>query len=293
MRVSQARRALKAHIRNALGKIGLEPVRHDTTIHDARGSTTDPIEAAARAGLRPFLVDVPLGDCRIMPGAAFACAAGVGNPFVDTLSQHAAGTLNGYAGSPLDRFHNNWQPKSAAQVLGVGQSGLGSGLETVGPFGMIMPFSPQSPGDAERRWRQMIDNDNSEHAITGDAAMGWKGWGPVSSELGEAEIVRLTRVFASIRDRGYIRDDTRDGDIKGMVLFDGTGFRVMVTGGHHRAAALAVLGHATAPIRIDHPIARRAEVDHWPAVRSGYFDTTAALAVFDRIFAGRQPWSTT
>lgn len=291
MRLSRARRALKASIRTALGKIGLEPVRHDTAIYDARGLTTDPIEAASRAGLRPFLIDVPTENCRIMPGAAFACAAGVGNPFVDTLAQYAAGRLTGYSGSPLNDFHRQWQPQSAVKVLGVGPQGLGNGLETAGPFGMIMPFSPQSPQDAERRWRQMIENDNIEHAISGDAAMGWKGWGPVSLELGEAEIVRLTRVFASISERGYVRNDTRDGDIKGVVLFDGKDFRIMITGGHHRAAALAVLGHATAPVRIDHPIARRAEVIHWPAVTSGYFDPGAALAVFDRIFAGRQPWS--
>ncbi|MNL59036.1 hypothetical protein D3C87_1827260 [compost metagenome] len=107
--------------------------------------------------------------------------------------------------------------------------------------------------------------------------------------MAQQEFRRLTGIYDAIAREGYRRSDAPDGDIKGVVLVGGDGFRVLVTAGHHRASALTALGKDTAPIRIDNPVVRRSEAGAWPNVRSGLFSEAQALAVFDRLFAGAQP----
>lgn len=282
-------RTLKTVVRVGFAAMGMELIPASRAIYDARSVTGDPIEAAARAGLHPFLIEVPLHHCRIMPGAAFPCTVGSGNPFIDTLQAHAAGDLTGYAGSPLAAFHHHWQPQNAREVLGLEGYALSTELDAAGPFGIPTPWMALSPTQTHERWMHMIAKDNREHGIAGGPDNGWKGWGPVNDAIGTAEVARLVKIFGSIRDRGYMRNNAPDGDIKGVVLSRGDDFRVMITAGHHRAAALAALDVNNATIRIDNPIVRRSEVHSWPNVRNGHFDEAGALAVFDRMFEGRQP----
>jgi hypothetical protein len=273
---------------NALfSRSGFRIVRSSSTLIDLTEVTTDPIEGRYRAGLRPFLMRFSLADCRILPGSGFACSVGVGNPFVDALTV-GAGTAD--AESELGAFYRRWRPKSAGEVLGLPDNAI---LSKCPPLAFVMPWQDRTPEQSLRRWQDLVDKDNREHG-SGDAhGQGWKGWGPVSDTIAAQETTRLRAVYQSIKTAGYRRDDTDDGDVKGTVIWSGEA-RVIISAGHHRAAAMAALGASILPVRIDNPIVRRDEVGFWPNVRSGLFGESEALALFDRLFEGRQPagyWS--
>lgn len=69
----------------------------------------------------------------------------------------------------------------------------------------------------------------------------------------------------------------------------GSEYRVMISRGQHRIAALAAMGAKTAPVRLLPKIIARSEASLWPNVDRGFYTVEQAMAVFDRIFEGRQP----
>ena len=80
----------------------------------------------------------------------------------------------------------------------------------------------------------------------------------------------------------------KDGLARAQILCHADDFVALVTKGHHRVAALSALGHANAPFWPLPEMVRREEATDWPGVRSGIFTLEQALAVFDRMFAGKQ-----
>ena len=274
-----------------LSRSGLRVVRATKVIRDVRGQTEDPREAVYRAGLAAFVLDIELAHMRIVPGAAFACTAGCGNPFVETLVGYRDGHVAQYEGSPLEAFYRAWRPRNAAEVLGIATHSTTSRLSDVQPLGFVFPWNDWPPEVAIQRWTSFIEKDNKQFGTKGHSSLGWKAWGPVDRRIGEQEFARLTMVFDSISRRGYERHHGSDGDIKGLVLEKHGEFRVLVTAGHHRAAALAAAKTAVAPVRIDNPIVRFADSRFWPNVRTGLFTHTEAIAVFNRLFDARQPRS--
>ena len=287
--LSALKRNGRATISSLLGRVGVELVRAGKAVIDLRGVTDDPVEAAYRAGLRPFLIDVPLASCRVLPGSGFACAATAGNPFVDTLIAYGADRQLDYEHSPLAGFYAAWQPRTLVAALGLEGPAVSPALAAAPPLGLVMPWQAWTPAEAEKRWASFIELDNREHGTKLGIGAGWKAWGPIEPAVALQEFRRLTGIYDAIAREGYRRSDAPDGDIKGVVLVGGDGFRVLVTAGHHRASALTALGKDTAPIRIDNPVVRRSEAGAWPNVRSGLFSEAQALAVFDRLFAGGQP----
>lgn len=270
-----------------LAPFGMRLMRSSNDIIDLRQSGADPVEAQYRARLRPFLIDVPVQDLRVLPSMAFVCGRGVGNPFVDALANGAGGDVE-FSGSVLGRYYECWQPTTAAQVLGVA-AGTNATLDAAPALSFVMPWSGWGLEEAAQRWRGFILADNREHGAQSPVVAGWKGWGPVSADVGNQELRRLEAVHRSIQTKGFQRSDAADGDIKGVVLLADNAFRVLVTAGHHRSAALAALGHQTASVRIDNPLVRRSDAPLWPNVRSRLFTEEQALEIFDRQFAGRQP----
>jgi hypothetical protein len=262
-------------------------MRIDRAIVDLREHTSDPLEAAYRAGAREYLIDVPLSNVRMLQAAAFRVVGEHRNPFIDTLLSYAAGRVSGYAASPLEQFYHNFRPRTAAEVLGLD---AGHSLANAPPIAFVFPWSGQSPRDAENHWRVMIEKDNLEHGLRAPVSQGWKGWGPVHSNVGELEYRRLTTLFDAMRADGYARNSLDDGDIRGTVLWRDGEFCVSILSGHHRIAALGALGAKSAPIRLAGVQIRGDDVQSWPNVRSGLFGAEDATNLFERIFEGRQPF---
>mgnify|MGYP007011832300 FL=1 len=252
-----------------------------------------------------IIVEIPIAACRGLRHAGLRF--GPGNPLVDTIADHAAGRHAAYAGSALARFHERWQPRSAAASMGLAdpdtppQAGE-AGLAGLGPLEAVAPWWPDTGGGmpaavaAHIRHRTAVENRES-----GISGLGAEGgvifFGPVSARKGQVEYDRLIRVWASIRDRGYLRaGDDPHGDVTGSLLLRGTAgeHAVLIGAGQHRLAALAALGARSVPVRllrnVSPRVVRREDVASWPHVRSGLFRREEALALFDRILEGRPPW---
>lgn len=294
----QARRSVVGRLsglaNGVLARAGLKLVRAGRAeVVDLRSVTRRPIEAVLRAGAARALIEVPLADCRLLHAAALPCRPNAANPFVDTLRALRAGECRAYEGSPLEAFFARWQPRSACEVLGLtqGSSRGASALHAAPAFAYVLPWDAESPAQALAHRTRMIEASHRRAGERTELAEGWKGWGPVSERVGRLEFARLARVFRSIETHGYRRSSTLDGDIGAFVLCARDECRFLVSPGHHRAAALAALDHETAPVRLFPVLIRREDAAEWPAVRAGIIPLESALAVFDRVFAGRPPWT--
>lgn len=260
--------------------------RHLPRAVDMRGLAADAWDAVHASPDRPFVIDVPLSDCLGLMPAAFRCDRLGGHPFVETLRGVIDGRVTGYAGSPLEAFYQSWQPASAAEVLGVTGA---SALRWLPPLASPLPWDSLTPDAHLRLWSDIAARDYRDSGFDLSPEAGWKGWGPMRQDAGEAEFARLRRAMAAIRRHGYHRHAAYDGDIAAQVLCRGDKLRFALGPGQHRVAALSALGHEDIPLRCDPHFIRREDAPRWPNVRRGLYTQDQAVAVFDRIFAAARP----
>ena len=288
--MKRLKRVIATGVNAALGQLGWQ-IRHvGGEVVDLRRETADPIEAIYLSRGGTAVIDVPLADCLILHANAFRCAAGHGNPFVETLARYddVGRTLD--ARSPLDAFFDSWKPRHAAEALGIEASRAPLSLRHSDPLAYVYPWDGMSPQQMMKERQAFILRDHKKAAKQLDPSAGWKAWGPCSDDLIEFEFTRLIVVFEAIRKFGFRRWSGPDGDIEAFVLRANGENRYLVSPGHHRAAALAALGYAVAPVRIRRSlVVRREDVSGWPGVRKGLFSEKIALRVFDRMHAGLQP----
>jgi hypothetical protein len=282
-------RRLRRILRPAAGRLGYvrpDEVLHDLPPADFRGLGLHPAEALARAGGLRFVLDLPLAWCRGHRAAAFACAPGAMHPYLETARALLADGGMAWAGSPLHRFHRHFRPRDAAELLGI--EATHPALKAP-PEAAFFPWETPPTPEALARRRADLEAENRSHGLALDAGHGFHHFGPVSDEKGRLELTRLTRVLAAIRDEGFRLLPGPSGLCTARILCRGEDWRALVVNGQHRVAALAALGHDAAPmLPLPGPV-RREEAETWPGVRAGVFTPAQALAVFDRVFAARQP----
>ena len=280
---------IKARLRRALAVPG-----DWRGVNDLREVTDDPLEALYLSHRGSPVVNIPLSHCRGFEfvGMPFAPET---HPFVATLIRFAQSGESDYRTSPLCGYHRSFQPANAAEALGLPDAAASPGLAAAKPFAAVLPWwSNFGAFRFELREKAVLieaESDYSRAGLQPQDAPTFYNLGPFSKELGDFEIIRLTRTFRAIQEHGFVRDDSPDGDIIGSVVVDDGGdFRVVLHGGQHRAAVAAALGMQSVPVRLfpvmSAPLIHRAEADRWPHVRSGLFSLDQALTVFDRIFAG-------
>ena len=262
---------------------------------DLRGCDTHPVEAWYRAGrYQPVLMEVPLSKLRGLGSAAFPCTRDSGHPFIETLLEYESGKTRSYAGSALERFYQRWQPRSAAECLGVGAPRRRSKLTELDAIEAVFPWNRHHPS---------VKREIVGHAVrlASRAAYGriletnnrWHFFGPATAESGEQEYRRLVKAYASIKRTGYKRSNNADGDIRGVLLFRDDRWCVQIDGGgQHRSCAMSALGYTEVPVRLFYcppMIVRPEECAYWPHVANGLFDPEGALSFFERVFSGKQP----
>lgn len=253
---------------------------------DLRGVMDDPVAALVRtAGLR-FVIDIPLERCRGHRAAAFSCQPGAGHPYVETAVGLAQGRVTGYADSPVAQYYRHFQPPSAAAYLGIEPT---HDLLRAPAAAMFLPWEEAPAPGVQARRAAALARENASHGRVLGAEHGYHHFGPVSEAKGALEIARLERVLETIRREGFRLLPGPDGLSRARILTSGADFVAMVTSGHHRTAAVAALGHTAAALWPLPGIVRREQAAGWPAVRAGIMSLDQALAVFDRVFAGRQP----
>lgn len=253
-------------------------------IIDLTKVTTDPVEAVYRAGSSQtssqnswVIINIPMDRLRSYP-MGFATNSQYPNPFTQTIKDYINGTCLSYKGSVLEQYYNDWQPKNAADILGVHLDEANAELLKAPPAGAVWPWDFDNP---QKRVQQ-----NKFYAG------GWQHCGPVSNEKGNKEFLRYQKITDSISKNGYLRNtDVIDGDIGGQVLLKGAEWRVMVCDGTHRFAALQALGWSNVSVCIRRwpMLIRREDVCSWPNVANELFDEKSALEIFDRLFYAKQP----
>ncbi len=244
------------------------------------------------------VVDIPLHRCRGLWFAAFSCDVGSDHPFIRTALALESGVSATYAGSPLQAYYDSWRPASAAESLGLpDRTGL---LAQAPAVAAAAPWWPVHDLAAfAEDFEAGIAAENAENGAPLPAAAGSLLHGPVSPEKGALEFARCVAIYRAIRTFGYRRSsDTPDGDVRGQVLVDeGGDYSVLVLNGQHRIAGAAAAGLSSVPIRFydgtlsGSRVVHRADVEMWPSVRRGWLTVPQALHVFDRLFAGRPPWT--
>ncbi|MCC5796257.1 MAG: hypothetical protein JJU48_02885 [Methylophaga sp.] len=261
---------------------------------DLSDSIIHPIDAVYMAHQSIPVIQVPITNCRGFQIVGFNFS--YNHPFVNTLIALKNGKCSGYQGSPLQKYHQLFQPADAFDVLGLSEKFGSDRLRSLTPLEAVLPWWPDIGHlMPENRPRAILSTAKKEIRSANlppsiQPAMYW--YGPFSNLQGEAEIKRLFDLYHKIDKHGFQRNNNKDGDICGAALVrpDGS-FRILLNGGEHRAAITTALGYAQIPVRLYSPVSRniilRADVEKWPQVRSGLFSVSQALMVFDRIFEGR------
>ncbi|MCA1803356.1 MAG: hypothetical protein LC662_12965 [Rhodothermaceae bacterium] len=263
----------------------------DKSVIDLRNVTSNPIDAMALGHRYRVVIEVEMKHCRNMGELAIPVLHD-NNPLTKTMVELIHRPNLSYEDSFLKYYYENFQPKSAQQVLGI-ETDHDTGVfiwKNTNPLTAFTPWSDSNPGIEIQQKIKKMHEQARENGYELSDPNGWKWWGPVSTKLAELEFSRLSKLTKSFKQNGYLRHNKPGGDIGGIILNSGSEFRIIATGGQHRISACAAFGFSTLPIR-PCSLVRRQDANSWPAVVDGYFSKKQALEYFDRIFEGKFPGS--
>lgn len=273
----------------ALKPANLHLTRRNKPCLDLRDSTRDVIHASYLAGGLPFLLDVPLIDCRVMEYMAYPGSLKSGNPFTETLVQFPVTPHEPFPDTPLGRYYEIAQPTTGLERIGLSEIDSQSGLYGIPPAACPAPWSSLSPTLALERFNRWTKKENAFHGISTDPLKaGTSLFGPVSAEKLALELKRIFNLRDSIIRLGYRRSDEPQGDINVLALVDDDRQSFFVVHGHHRVATLSALGYEKIVVRVKGVI-RSWEAERWPNVVNSLYTIDQALSVFNRILDGHLP----
>lgn len=283
------KRQVKSLLRNAGFQVSTTRAIRPLDFSEIVG--VDPMTAIYAGNGKSVLIRVPVRKCVHWPHLAFPCHPKSNSPFIKTIMEIEQGVVDSYLSSSLYKFYQSFQPKNAAEMLGIEL-----------PSNKMLLEAP--PGAAPFFWRQgrledrtvqrecEVIDDNREHGENLDAAAGDPFFGPVSLRKGELEFRRLQAIVKSIKSKGVVVDKNGISNINAICLYAENDWRyVIVFGGQHRIAALAALGIDDVVVQVRPEglggVVSRVDAEHWPMVKSGILTKTEALQIFDRIFYGQ------
>lgn len=255
----------------------------------------NPLGAFYLANGRPVLIQVPLVKCLTLLLLAFPADRAGKSPFIRTLVSFEDGQCKHYKGSILESYYKSFKPKSPTELLGIEEK-RDNVLAELPPIGAPVVWSPEFPQRRVERVRQSIrDHNQVKEGVRLGEEGGHPYFGPVLPLKGELQFQRLTRVFESIKKSGFKFDKRGINNIEAICLTSGDSWKFFIVSGNHRVSALAALGYKYATVQLRRQegiggIVRREDVELWPVVMRGYLTKSEALDVFDRIFAGEQPF---
>lgn len=290
---STARARGKALLKTGLGCLGLELRRLPATSTSAAGANStrpelppifeDPLEALhfTRGGIRAAF-QCPIAQIGLLNGLTFGKNGW--NPFSESAVEIRRLDSLHFEQSILRSFYEVWQPTDAAGAI-LGLPNHCHALSTLPPhLYSFTPWRSLSISSIEKEVWKWYRSDLRQHgfpALRIDCD-GFKTHGPVTGELGQAEISRLRAVLPLLAERGY---DRRHGEVLVWLLKRGEEARFVNRGGLHRTAAMDALGHETIPARFGEPaVVDIDDVDYWPQVRMGTWTREEALRYFNHLF---------
>lgn len=156
------------------------------------------------------------------------------------------------------------------------------GLYAVNPWDML------SPG---QRYNNIINNKTAKNLPRIEALSAGQITRDKCLQAAKLELGYVTKLIESIGERGYLRNNTPDGDIRGELLVKKDGrkgqYRIIIRSGQHRYAVLLARGDQEIPVRIFNKlpgVIRMEEVNCWPNVVNGTYTAGAAGLVFEKFF---------
>jgi len=227
---------------------------------------------------RTVVIRAPLEHCVIFNGLSLGPTGW--HPFVAAGREALATGRTEFEASILDRYYTAWQPANALEAL-IGARRGPEILESYPPYLMYAPWLEMSPDERLASMQYIIEMENAAAGADETAAEGGHGLqGPVSITKARIEYRRLLEVLASIQASGF---DRSRGDITVQVLKRGDEYRFRIAHGHHRAAALAALGHDHIAV-VPKKVIDLAEAPHWPRVYRGPWSQAQAEAFLHHHF---------
>lgn len=234
----------------------------------------------------PFLINLPTDFGLTLPTFRL-CGLGA-HPFVGAISDlreiRCRERRQLHLTAKLREFYNSYQPKDALDILGVACE-ASSSLSSFDPYALTLPWDSAGPEKESAAKTSSIRHENREAGFDLSSEHGWAWSGPVSESKLNVEVSRLLRVYESIVDQGYQRNNEKDGDIRVNVLLPCNGESAIWQArvGQHRAIVLAGLGYSSIPSRVTNVI-MRSQVDSWFNVVNGVYTKSFALDVFDSFY---------
>ena len=186
--------------------------------------------------------------------------------------------------SYLSNYYNKVQPKNALEWMRLSKEEAPL-LEDILPWEAPMPWSAINIEEMRSAWSKwtIIDNFQGNNKKI-DITNGHADYGPVSLSKLKIESNRLSKLYRSIKNRGYIRSNAYDGDIGAIVLVNKAGeLRWIATPGQHRLAVLTALNYKTITVRIKRIIYEQ-DYKIWPNVLNGIYTEKGALKLFKSYF---------
>ena len=179
----------------------------------------------------------------------------------------------------LDRYYRSHQPANLGQLFYPFDQSAAEGLAQF-PCRPAIPM-PWANHPAPPYWFSFVPKDL-------DFDYQWHRCGPMEHENVTRHVTSLAETCESISQHGYLPDLFPDGYIRGYFLRNLAGeFRFVVSGGQHRAAILAELGHKSIRVQLQPGhlrIVDEATLGQTPGVRTGVYTIQQARLLFDGLF---------
>lgn len=274
-------------IEYSLRKFGIDIARYKKKFNDPflPRIFDDPIEAlcSIQGGGETVAFECPLDKAVHRKGFRWGSPKGW-HPFVESLREYEAGNSTCYDDSILKSYYEKHRPEAASDAL-IGFDTAPDVFHEYPPYGYrLSPWRSNTIHDIEKIVKHWTNEDNKEHGrpeITFSSG-GKKIHGPVSREKGKLEYRRLTSVYDSIKENGYIHSE---GYPHVRVLKRNDEYLFRPVRRKHRIAAMAALGYDSVPALYDHlSVVDITMVNWWPQVIQGVWSSGQAKQYFDYLF---------
>ena len=207
------------------------------------------------------IIAVPVSKCR--DALSFSYSGDGWNVYAALIRQYQENPSLTYENSILKLYYERFQPQSLSETLFVDPA------DTEHPIVAGWPPLP---------WQTVGRIPKKNNCI----------FGPNTKVYERNEIPRTITVYKQLKKVGYQPSKYRDGYILGYYLKSDNGYRFIIASGHHRIAALGILGYKWIHAKI-HPkyprVADIKKINEWPQVRRGTYSPEQASELFQVYFA--------
>ena len=197
------------------------------------------------------------------------------HPFVYALKKYHVTDDISKVIDALKEYSNSTRIKSVHDFLGVNLKSLSVSSNSEDVFFPWIKYNKDN----------LMNGNLNENLVYGYYSYESFATPPLSDKKIDVETKRLVGVYRLIKEKGYDAKKSIEVD---LLIRDGE-YRWVIIHGHHRAAALEVIGTSDKIVVKIRNIIRMSEVKYWPEVKSGVFTIEEAVKVFCSVFDAVPP----